>query len=1133
VSPALFVSAQDDAQAEGSDEASPSVDDADLIRRTLPADIRTASFYDLVDWARRLDLSTRGDRRDIQNRLAEYYDISQDELRPPTAEDEGREVVIESANESEYFSLDQVNEDYVRLRGGVRLRTTQENETAVHTIEAEEIVFNRNENSLTASGNVRYRIDREGEVEEFTGNTLSFQLDSWEGQFLEGVSSRERDVEGEEIRFRYSGDYMTRTEGDIVVMEDGEISSSTATPPSYSIRAERIWVFGAGEWAIRRARLYVGRVPIVAFPFFFKPGDQVFFNPVFGTKDREGAFLQTTTYVVGEKETEESTISFLQVGDDEAAGPREREGLFLVPAQGNGESASGGGSEPGTVKVLFDMYAKLGAYTGVEAELSRLGPIRSISGRAGIGVSRHLYPGNAGGGAGDTAGLTPYYVTDGEAVSDWNTSSFLDLQLPFRYLVDVDLSAREAWASGSGALELYSDPYVDLDFGSRAEDMDWIGLISGDEDEASGTGFAAEKRRLRWRSSLRLNPSLSFLSPYIGSLSIREIGASLDWRSRKRSDPTPEISEADRSPEETFFYPTRSVFPSVGLSMSGTLLDLPRQEQRSDQATRNEEGRRIEAPFRPPWDAGTEPEANEEGKGEEAGSVPPVYRLPSLRPGSRGLEFPDPFGADLGYRINSTSTIENSYDDDEWERPAEVGFQYAYSSATTNNSARLNYGTTVLERLISFDGSVEASGRYREIYNQADPDNEQTRSIVKQAARYSSLIIQNDASASVAPLPKESAFGASKLEYRLGADLFRLVFDDEASGTGEDFDPVYRNERVKWDKEYVDSHSIEAQLQTNINDNRQRLSVSTSLPPLDRSYRSTLNTAFGFWSATLRLSAKESDESSGGENSDGEFVFDPLSFSQRLSFGDTASLSQSAIYDMEEGFFERVTMEVAGAVGSANVRFRRSRDVEFDSGFIEENRSSPWIESDNESLRPASAQANLSYELPSLLLWRNRISVEAGARSGIEADLQRFTDSNLSLRTEVKVGIHEFLEFSLSSSSQNNFIYRYIPVLAARVQREPRSLLGDLLRSFNFFKREDREESFFNLQRLSLSATHRLGDWDLVLSYSGRPSLLEERSPPEYEWDTELAITVQWRPLPELKSEVTYEDEEFQYETGQ
>jgi lipopolysaccharide assembly outer membrane protein LptD (OstA) len=1087
---------------------------ANLIRQTLPADIRTASFYELVDWARSLGLSTRGTRRDLQDRIARHFDVPLSDVRADSQPEEGRTVVIESANESEYFSLEAVEEEYVRLRGGVRLRTRQEDDSTVHIIEAEEIIFNRAQNTLTANGNVRYQIDREGEVEEFTGRTLSFELDTWEGQFIQGVSSRERDIEGRQVRFRYSGDYMTRTVDDIVIMEEGTITSSTATPPNYHIRAGRIWVFGAGEWAIRGARLYVGRVPIFVFPFFFKPGDELFFNPVAGTRSRAGAFIQTTTYVVGDKDTEEAAISFLQVTDDEATGPRKREGLFLTrDAEVQEEEPS---RDIGTVKLLFDVYTKLGAYAGAEADLSSLGAISSLQGSLGIAASRHLYP------SPNTDGtLVPYRTVGEEIQSDWNTTNFLGNSLPFRYLLDVSGNARESWFSGSAGVELYSDPFVGVDFDDRAEDMDWFGLLSNEQSGASSSGAA--KSNLRWESSLRLSPSTGELSPYLSSFSVREFGASLDWQSRDLVEPEPEIVEADRSPEATFFYPARSVLPSLGISAGGTVFSYPLEQTRRQDGD-DDERQRVEAPFRSPWE---EPDPDGEADPDQSASQ---FRPPPIRSSSGGFTYPEVFGSTIGYRLNSTTTVENSYDDDEWTTPDAVTFDVAYSSVTTNNTGQLTYSSELMERLFTLSGAVEVTGRYRRIYNQPPDPEEDILSIERQAAQYRSFATANSSTFTVAPLPTGSLFGASNLEYRLGADIFRVVYDEEASEGLSPSEATYKNETIEWTDEFVTTHSVTANLQASVRENQQLLSVSTTLPPLEQSYEGRLASTVGPWNGTVRIAATDPKEN---PDPDGTLTFDPLSFDQRLSFARSAGVSQALLYNIEEESFQRLTFGLRGSIGSANVALRRTKAVRFEPDFIQQGLASPWVEEGDEGLRPATANGSVSYTVDPLPIWKNRITFDATGSAGIDANLQRFTESQLTFEAGIELGIHEFLNLSFSSTSRNDFIYQYIPVLAERVGRAPRNPLADLARSFNFFDRAEREASFFNVQTLKVSATHRLGDWDVVLSYTGRPALSEESTPPRYEWDTEFSIVVQWRPLPELKSDVTYRDDTLEYRTGQ
>ena len=65
-------------------------------------------------------------------------------------------------------------------------------------------------------------------------------------------------------------------------------------------------------------------------PGFFLPGDEFFFNPNLGYKNREGSFLQTTTYLIGRKPKQDTPFGFLQLNESGDAGYNlELNGLFL------------------------------------------------------------------------------------------------------------------------------------------------------------------------------------------------------------------------------------------------------------------------------------------------------------------------------------------------------------------------------------------------------------------------------------------------------------------------------------------------------------------------------------------------------------------------------------------------------------------------------------------------------------------------------------------------------------------------------------------------------------------------------------------------------------------------------------
>ncbi|MCK4516599.1 MAG: LPS-assembly protein LptD, partial [Spirochaetaceae bacterium] len=386
-----------------------------LNEQTLGRDIETAGFYELIAWLEGLNQSTTGDRDALRRRVLDYYGLTTEE---PGAEDERTPLVVDSAARTRYFTLDEIDERYVRLSGGVTLTLRDDERDVTHQIVADEVTYNQDLNILSASGDVIYTLDRGGAIEQFTGAALTVQLDDWEGAFVQGVTERARTIEGEQVDFSFAGSYITRSSDDVVVMEDGRVTSSTADPPNYEIRADKIWVLSPGEWGLRNAHLYVGRVAVFYFPFFFRPGNELFFNPSVGVRDREGRFIQTTTYILGEPEEPESAFSFLQIAEEEGTtGAQKIEGLYLVPD----EAADLAPPDSGAVlRILTDIYTKLGAYVAIDGEFPEAGALNNLEVYLGLGMSRQIYTYNFSGGG--TTTYSPYYLTGDEAIPVWNAT---------------------------------------------------------------------------------------------------------------------------------------------------------------------------------------------------------------------------------------------------------------------------------------------------------------------------------------------------------------------------------------------------------------------------------------------------------------------------------------------------------------------------------------------------------------------------------------------------------------------------------------------------------------------------------------------------------------------------------------
>ncbi|MFP4430414.1 MAG: hypothetical protein ACLFPV_04125 [Spirochaetaceae bacterium] len=1075
------------------------IEEASLFRRTLAQDIRTAGFYELSSWLASLGLSTQGGRGDLEARLFDYYELVETEEEAEAPENR-RILTIDSALETEYFEIEAVEEGYVRLRGGVVLTLEDQEEEAVHRIEAEEIVVNQDEQALTALGGVAYTIERTDGTETFRGEQLTFYLDSWEGVFLDGASRRPRTIEEEELTFTYSGSVVTRSPEDVIVMEEGVITSSEADPPNYQIRAQKIWLLDVGEWGLQHAALHVGRMPVFYFPFFFRPGDKLFFHPSAGYRSREGSYIQTTTYLIGSKEQKPSPISFLQIAEENGGQvPREREGLFLRVVEEPSEE-----EEPDwTLKFLSDIYTTLGAYVGVDGTFVDIWFLDSLEFRGGIAASRHIY----------SQGLfsyTPFRVVDGETEDDWNTSYLGPVSLPLRYLFDTSFQSDLDSGSVEGQFELFSDPYMQLDFRDRGEEMDWLGLIRSGEEESLEE--PETKDSLTWRLRGDYSWEIESDTPAPETIQIENLEADLSWLSRDVEDAflSDAALAADRSPEAEFYFPNTLELPDLRLRVAGTIFDT----SRSAVAAPEEDvvGRTPEVEVRPPWPLG-------EGTGPEQEDRPATVRYPDRQDDVVGIPVAPPLTQSLRYEILPRFTVENRFDDDAWQQPEDVDYAYELSTFTTTNTLRLIYQADFFDRYLVYDDTVTVVGNYRSLYNSDRLESDDYAKEREQAFDFSKVETRNDLTLTSFFLQRNPYWDASNLSYSLDTILYQRLYD----GLDADDDPVYEDRTIRWDDEYVTAHQAEAQLRLDIWQATQSLDLKAILPPLTDEYSSSLTMVTGIVTSTLSVAAVYDDS---------EWTYKPLSSSQTVAPLSWLSFSHSEIFDIERDEWTSFTLESVVGPLTAEYLMTKSRDYEFVDDFVFQGFSSPWQPAGADSLRPTSATVAVDFDRELDPLWKNRLLFSTSVSSGLNMNLLRYTESSFDITFGLGVNIHKFLDLTFESVSENDFVYQYIPRLAEKVGREPRNLFQDLSDSYSFFNRQEREQSFFKLKRIVVSAVHRMGDWDLTFSYSGAPEEVEVGTDRRLEWVPQMEIVLEWKPIPEIRSSVTREDDVTDYAFG-
>ncbi|HWP67968.1 MAG TPA: hypothetical protein VN437_01620, partial [Rectinemataceae bacterium] len=361
---------------------------SEIERKTLSLDIAISNYYELKAMAVKYGLSSVGTSAELRTRLYEYFKLS-----PPEKTGGEASVTIESASSFEYFTLEGSSDSLIRLGGPITLSIAT-NDGFKHKVTADEILFDRDKNIVQAKGHVFYVREGAGRSDEFSGSTILIDLNSYAGIFLDGTYNLEPNATIQRaLSFQFGK--LTRHGADLSILEKADVTACDENPPHYHIRAKKVWLFENGDWALSGATLYLGVVPVLWLPFFYYPSDELIFHPVFGYRSREGAFVQTTTYLFGEKQSGTSTSSSLSLFSQGGEGAKEISGIFIKRKQTDTSSPKGGNSGKTTqgavLKLLADIYSSLGAYVAVAGNLPQTKSGGTLDFSLGFALSRSLF----------------------------------------------------------------------------------------------------------------------------------------------------------------------------------------------------------------------------------------------------------------------------------------------------------------------------------------------------------------------------------------------------------------------------------------------------------------------------------------------------------------------------------------------------------------------------------------------------------------------------------------------------------------------------------------------------------------------------------------------------------------------
>ena len=1075
-------------------------------------ELRTSSLSELAIWCRSLGLPENGTRDDLTKRIREHFRIS-----AAASSINQKKITIESAQISEYFSIDVIGEDYARLKGDVKL-SLQDGEK-IHKIKADEILFNRSRNIINANGNVIYEKIDGSSVETFRGQSITVNIDNWSSIFLGGSSEKKLDSDGS--AYLFSGKVISRSDEDATILSNATISNATSEEAYWSISASRLWLLPGSDFAILNAVLKVGEIPVLYFPAFYYPADELVFHPVIGYRSREGAFVQTTTYIIGQPKADSSTQSSItRILGNSSDNEKELQGLFLH-ATGRKKVDQNNIS----LKALVDYYVNLGAYIGLDFSSPQKGILNPIGLTLGVGFTRTISQ------AGEN--YSPFVRNENglyDGSYNWNKSNLFSEIVPFRYRMKLESAISGRYGRLSWSFPFYSDPFVDRDFLKRTESMDWMNMIQQGaalEDSSS----ESEIGDYRWNMSGNLNPSLKFLAPVVSGISISNISTTVLFR--QLSDSVISVNDP-YSPSRTFFAPDKYTIYNLSASITGTPVNIGNKQGTSAASNKQEYNNPLKdfgIPISPFEEKKGDVSSAQQSKAEPADIItPPALSNNFNIPGTGNNVF------NVDYSITPTSSSELQFWTSKWKSNEDVKWDEYQSillniTGNGNLNFRMNHSSGIYNNSLSFTGRAtwqDYSYLNEEFYK------DQTTGVVNQTAMdnarkqqygQTNYLATYTYNTTIRPIYNNEIFGQSNLQYTFGGTLVKSkkFIDGDKPELEPEWGSWVKEDRSK-DIYGLTSHKLSTNFDANIMNKRQNLTLSADLPPLDGLVSGSAS--FRVWisetSINTRMEKPAEEE---------EWIFRPIYITETLRFGKSNSFTYYMVIKPEDNN-EIETIRSTLVLWNLNAVFTATKTTK--SVFNGLN----WIPEGEPTLLPKELSLSYRQSSSNIEIIKNRINLTFNVDSTLQFDLQQNTNSNFRFSMGMSTNITGFLELRFSISSINSIIWRYfknVPGMEEQTSMYPdgpqNNLFIDLFDSFNFMDESKRRRSGFKMQKFDFTATHYLGDWRAEFHVGMYPH--QDTVTKRYKFTSDISFLVQWTPIPEIKTDYTLDGKEDRWRKRQ
>lgn len=1087
------------------------------LRRRIEMEIKTSNLSELAALCRTLGLSEGGTKEEIIKRLREHYNL------PEQKDSENKNLkilTIESAQSTEYFTIDVTDEDYARLKGDVKLSLKDGDKE--HKISADEILFNRTRNIITASGNVRYERIEGDKTETFHGKSITVNIDNWSSIFTDGSSSMENDGSS----YRFSGSVIYRSDQDVTVLKKATISSGEDENEYWSIKSSKLWLMPGSDFAILNAVLKVGEIPVLYIPFFYFPGDEMIFHPVIGYRSREGGFVQTTTYLIGQPKANTSESSLSKIIGNSDKNEKEIQGLFL-------RNTSRPIKDPNsaTLKAIFDYYVNLGTYAGLELTTPKKGILNQLDLSLGFGFTRTVS---------DADGFFTPFWPDYDGTYEKNESNFFSKNVPFRYKMNFKSGISMKYGSLTWNIPYYSDPYAERDFSYRAESMDWMNMIQQGA-AADTTSSDSEISSYTWQMQGNFNPSLPILSPAVTNISLSSISTSVSFITLD------DKSKSMYTPNRRFFAPDKYTIYSFTGAISGTPVTVggatsankKNDTKKTDDEPAYDPFNGIGVPISP-WSANKL--SNDRSVSTDI-LIPPVLSQTFIMPSDGNSKF------SIDYSIAPTSSSEmqfmykdykdknmlwKTYEDVDWNERQSI---LTNISGNTNLNFHIDHTSGLYNNTISLSGS----GAWREYsyLNEekfTDPvtgilDEDAIKSKRKEQYSLTNYITSYNYNGTVKPFYSDPVFGKTNFQYTFRGTLVKSK--KFIGGDGPELTPQWGSlakEDLSKDILGLNNHKFMTNLSATIIDKEQNLSVGAQLPPLDGLITADAIARVWISTSTFKYSMekKETDDS---------WQIKPFYITELLEFGKTGTFTHNMTYTPRNDTTKPEEENKITYLNSA-LSLWSSFTTTYTMTFIQKSvfiqvpgnpYEGKWEKEGDLTLRPKDLKFSFSRSFPASNYFNNHFELSYNLNTSLSFDLQEYTSSNFQFTAGVVMDVTKFMKLSISATSQNAVIFRYFKGVSGMedltsmyIEGEQNNIFIDLFDSFNFSDESKRKRSGFKMQKFDLNLVHLLGDWTATFQINIYP-WTKDTTPPTVNIVSDFSFLLEWKPITEIKTDVSYD----------